>query len=135
MMKALRCGFTPEIGVPVNHTEFRTLMELYFRPGMPMKHYAYTVGLECGSFTYLADRLEEKGLIRRCAAQDRRCTALALTPQGDSAAKALRAQFDAHVAERLEALSAKEREELGAAVRTIEHTLKQLEKQHGSDKT
>ncbi len=134
MMKALRCGFTPEIGVPLNHTETHTVMELYFRPGMTMKHYAHAAGLECGSFTYLADKLEEKGLIRRCSSQDRRCTALSLTPEGNRAAEALRTQFEAYVSARLEVLNPAEREGLDTAVKTLEHTLKQLEKQHGSDK-
>jgi len=135
MMRALRCGFTPEIGIPLNHTEFRTLMELYFHPGMPMKHYAHAAGVEYGSFTYLADKLEEKGLIRRCSAQDKRCTTLCLTPEGIRGTEKLRAQFDAHAAARLEALSAEEREALAAAVRTLEHTLERLERQHGSEKT
>jgi DNA-binding MarR family transcriptional regulator len=134
MMRALRCGFTPDIGIPINHTEFRTVMELYFNPGMPMKHYARTAGVEYGSFTYLADKLEEKGLIRRCSAQDKRCTTLCLTPEGTRSAEELRAQFDAHAAARLEALNAEERAELKAAVRTLEHTLERLERQHGSNK-
>lgn len=131
MMRTLRCGFTPEIGMPINHTEFRTLLELYFYPGMPMKHYARTAGIEYGSFTYLADKLEKKGLIRRCTAPDRRMTTLCLTPEGTQAAESLRAQFDAHAAARIEALTAGERMELNAAVRTLEHTLKQLERKHG----
>ena len=135
LMRALRCGFTPQIGVSLNHTEFRTLLELYFSPGMPMKHYAHAAGIEYGSFTYLTDKLEKKGLIRRCAAKDKRCTTLCLTPEGKQSAKALRTQFDAHVATRLEALSAEERMALEAAVRTLEHTLEQLERQHGSEKT
>ena len=63
-----------------------------------MKHYAHAAGIEYGSFTYLTDKLEKKGLIRRCAAQDKRCTTLCLTPEGTRGAKALRTQFDAHVA-------------------------------------
>jgi len=134
MMRTLRCGFTPDAGVPLNHTEFRTLLELYFNPGMPMKHYAHAAGLEYGSFTYLADKLEKKGLAHRCVAQDRRCTELCLTSEGIRVTEALRAQFDAYAAARLEVLSAEERGELEAAVCTLEHILKQLEKQHGSAK-
>ena len=131
MMRALRCGFVPKIGVPVNHTEFRTLLELYFQPGRPMKHYAHTAGVEYGSFTYLADKLEKKGLIRRGSTQDKRCTTLYLTAEGERAAVELRAQFDAYAAGRIETLTGEERAALDAAVRTLEHILKQLERQHG----
>lgn len=134
MMRTLRCGFVPDVGMAVSHTEFRTLMEMLRQPGMPMKHYARMTGIESGSFTYIAHKLERKGLVQPACGHDRRCTMLCLTPEGERVAAALRVQFDAHAASRVAALTAEERAELDAAIRILEHTLKQLERQNGPKK-
>jgi DNA-binding MarR family transcriptional regulator len=50
---------------------------------MPMNRLADTLGCDASNVTGLVDRLESRGLVRRCASPgDRRVRVLALTPAG-----------------------------------------------------
>ena len=132
LLRALKIGFNPEEGFPLNKTEFITVMELRTSPGMPMKHYQRAAGIESGSFTYLADDLENKGIAKRVtAAADKRRTILELTDAGMLMADALTSRADAHVAEKLSVLTDEQRQRFLSAMAILEDTLTQLEKQHG----
>jgi DNA-binding MarR family transcriptional regulator len=132
LARELKSNFTPEEGFPLNKTEFVTLMELKTYPGMPMKHYQYAAGIESGSFTYLADDLEKKGVARRVPAEDdKRKTVLELTDTGSRMADVILARADVHVSKKLASLSDSQRAEFAAAMSVLEDILTQLEKQHG----
>lgn len=50
---------------------------------IPMRHVAETLACDASNVTGLVDRLESRGLVRRCPSQaDRRVTMLDLTPTG-----------------------------------------------------
>ncbi len=132
LTRELKCGFNAAEGFPLNKTEFITVMELRMYPGMPMKHYQCAAGIESGSFTYLADDLEKKGIATRVpAADDKRKTMLELTEAGTRMADTLTARADAHVAAKLSSLTDEQRQRFLSAMAVLEETLTQLEKQHG----
>ena len=132
LLRELKSGFNPEDGFPLNKTEFITVMELRTYPGMPMKHYQCAAGIESGSFTYLADDLEKKGIAKRApAADDKRKTMLELTDTGTLMADALTARADAHVEAKLSVLTDEQQQRFFSAMAVLEDTLTQLEKQHG----
>jgi DNA-binding MarR family transcriptional regulator len=132
LTRELKSNFYPEEGFPLNKTEFVALMELKTNPGKPMKHYQCASGIESGSFTYLADDLEKKGIARRVpAADDKRKTVLELTDAGSRMAEVIHARTDAHVSEKLAVLTDSQRADFAAAISVLEDILQQLEKQHG----
>ncbi|UJA21761.1 MarR family transcriptional regulator [Thermoleophilia bacterium SCSIO 60948] len=60
----------------------------------PMSEIATTIGCDRSSMTWIADRLEERELIRRVpAAGDRRVTLLELTPEGRRVREAIEARL------------------------------------------
>jgi DNA-binding MarR family transcriptional regulator len=97
-----------------------------------MKHYQQATGIESGSFTYLADELERKGIVRRApAADDKRKTVLSLTETGGHIADVICARADDHVAEKLTNLTDEQKQDFVTAMSVLEDILTQLEKQNG----
>lgn len=85
-----------------------------------MKGICRQVGLEAGSFTPVADRLIEKGLLERYQdPDDRRRILLRLTAAGESAGKDMRDLINAHLSRRLSVLDEGELTEFTAALNTI----------------
>lgn len=111
IMKVLAEDFKPNIGIPLKKVEGKALMEIKFSEGRPMSYYCEKVSLENGSFTYLADKLEEKGFIERIDdAADRRKKVLVLTPKGKEATDEIHAQFQNHLMSKLAVLDDRDKE-------------------------
>jgi len=73
------------------------------------------------SMTRIAGRLEEQGLVARVAdSGDRRVSRLAITPEGESLLTETRNRRDAYLANRLQALTEKERNDLVKAIPLLE---------------
>ena len=70
---ALIRGFELSASIKLNLTEERTLINICLHPDEPMGIYSKQAGLSKGSFTFVADSLEKKGLVTRTPmAGDRR---------------------------------------------------------------
>lgn len=72
-------------GVPLDLSPAQCHVLHLIEPGepMPMNRLADTLGCDPSNVTGLVDRLESRGLVRRCASPgDRRVRVLALTPAG-----------------------------------------------------
>lgn len=67
----------------LNPTEFAVLELLYHKGDQQIQHIGEKVLLSSGSITYVVDKLEEKGLLRRrpCS-EDRRVSYAAITEEG-----------------------------------------------------
>lgn len=111
----------------LNYSEKRTLMYIYNHGGRTMTEYSKRVGLARGSFTTVADSLEDKGLVGRVpGADDRRKCMLVLTEAGKEAAREIDSRFKKHIAARLNCLTEEELEDLKNALVTIETTREKL---------
>jgi len=128
LMHHLAESFQPNLSIPVKRSEVKTLFEMKEHPGMMIKHYQDAAEIGSGAFTYLADKMEAKGLIRRVTAEDdKRKTVLELTEAGKRLCESLKEQFDAHVLHRLSCLNAQELEEMSTVTNTLARLLKKME--------
>jgi MarR family transcriptional regulator, 2-MHQ and catechol-resistance regulon repressor len=85
----------------LNPTEFAVLEFLYHKGDQPMQQIGGKILLASGSITYVVDKLEQKGLLRRIACpNDRRVTYAQITEEGK---KFISDIFPAH-AEQIHAL-------------------------------
>lgn len=67
----------------LNPTEFAVLELLYHKGDQPMQQIGGKILLASGSITYVVDKLEQKGLLRRVACpNDRRVTYAQITEEG-----------------------------------------------------
>ncbi|MEH7121048.1 MarR family transcriptional regulator [Neobacillus vireti] len=67
----------------LNPTEFAVLELLYHKGDQPMQQIGGKILLASGSITYVVDKLEQKGFLRRIACpNDRRVTYAQITEQG-----------------------------------------------------
>lgn len=119
--KTLMSDLRPEtVTVDLNRTHWRTLLHIADSGPDCMKGICRQVGLEAGSFTPVADRLIEKGLLERCPdPNDRRRTLLRLTSAGVSAGTEMKDVINAHFSRRLSVLDEAELSELATALNTI----------------
>ena len=89
--------------------EFGVLEALYHKGSMLLGEVQRSLLVSSGGVTYLVDRLEKRGLVRRdeCA-EDRRARYAVLTPDGEAF---VRRVFPAHAAEVRQSVAALTREE------------------------
>lgn len=67
----------------LNPTEFAVLELLYHKGDQPLQQIGGKILLASGSITYVVDKLEQKGLLKRVACpNDRRITYAVITDQG-----------------------------------------------------
>jgi len=67
----------------INPTEFAVLELLYHKGEQPLQHIGDKILLASGSITYVVDKLEKKGFLRRVACPtDRRVTYAQITDDG-----------------------------------------------------
>jgi len=121
LKKALMRDFRPNHeDEDLNATHFRTLMYLEHHGPACMTQAGRHVGLEAGSFTPVADRLVEKGLVERLPdPDDRRRTLLSITPEARPVVEGIRTAMRDHFARRLSVLDDGMVADLAAAVRSI----------------
>ena len=128
MLGVLLEGYVLETPVKLNFSEIKTLMFLQKNEGNPMTDYSKKVGLTRGSFTAVADRLEEKGLIERATvSDDRRINALLLTQEGKRVARKIGDHFNQHIAGKVARLDDCDLIDLKNALETIAAIMEKLQ--------
>lgn len=116
-----------KIKTGLNFSEEKTLLYIHKHEGACMGEYSKKVGLARGSFTAVADSLENKGLIVRVPRiDDRRKYTLILTEEGKSIAREIDAQFKQHIAARLARLPKEDLSNLKNALEIIAATMDKL---------
>ena len=120
--KTLLSDFHPEISPEgLNRTHWRTLMYISDSGSDCMTGIGRHVGLEAGSFTPVADRLIDEGLVERYPDPgDRRRILLRLTPRGKIISDKLRERMKDHFSARLSILNDAELGNLVSAMKTIQ---------------
>ncbi len=126
-MRTLLEGGNIKTAANLNISEEKTLMYIHKHEGCTMTEYSKRVGLARGSFTTVADSLEQKGLVERVSgADDRRKCVLILTKEGKSIAQEIDSQFKQHVATKLARLAEEDLSNLKNALETIAATMEKL---------
>ncbi|MDC7249817.1 MAG: MarR family winged helix-turn-helix transcriptional regulator [Sphaerochaetaceae bacterium] len=127
LMHYFSSSFKPCFEMPIKKNEVRTIIELYYHPGKPMKHYIDSVDMESGSFTYLADKLEKKGIIKRTPSKnDKRVNVLELTDKGKMVAKKLNNNFTLHISHLIKDLDDEDLKEMEEAIKSLEKVYEKL---------
>ncbi|WP_442858754.1 MarR family winged helix-turn-helix transcriptional regulator [Bacillus sp. KH172YL63] len=104
----------------LNPTEFAVLELLYHKGDQPLQQIGGKILLASGSITYVVDKLEKKGYLKRNACpKDRRVTYAQITENGRELIDDIFPNHEKRIHELMSALSAEEKEE------TI-HMLKKL---------
>lgn len=120
-------GSNIQTAAKLNISEEKTLMYIHKHEGCTMTEYSQRVGLARGSFTTVADSLEEKGLVGRVPdSDDRRKYALVLTEEGQRVAREIDVQFKQHIAARLASLTKEDLSNLKQALEIIAATAEKL---------
>lgn len=118
--RILNGDFFPDISLNLKKADTKTLMQIKFSEGKPMSYYCSKVELEHGSFTYIADKLENKGLLERVHIDgDRRKKILKLTEEGRIFSDEIHSQFCRHLSEKLNLLNDREIDELVQALKIL----------------
>jgi len=125
----LRGTFKPEVNKNIKKNEMKTLFAISNNPNKPMKYYVEIIDMENGSFTYLADKLVNKGLIRKeQAKEDKRITVLNLTKKGEEVTSSLKSNFEAHISKLLSTLSEDDLRDLSKSIELLDDILNKLQK-------
>jgi len=122
-------GFRPELSGRIRPREIHLIKLIDSDPNEPMRFYAEHIGLEKGSFTYLVDVLEDKGLLNKASeGVDKRRKTLTLTDLGKEYLEDLKNQFDKYLEEAFINYTAQDKEDLKVAYETITRLAKKLPK-------
>ncbi|MFZ7121983.1 MAG: MarR family winged helix-turn-helix transcriptional regulator [Eubacteriaceae bacterium] len=125
-------GSVINIPIKISISEERTLMCLLNYEGDPMTEYSKRVGLNKGSFTSVADRLEKKELIERISiSEDRRKYGLILTDKGKRIARKIESDFNEHVAKKVAQLEKKDILDLENSLETLVKIMYKLKERNG----
>lgn len=120
-----------EIDIPIklSQSEENTLLHIFKCAGKPMSEYSRKVGLSKGSFTSVADSLEDKGLIKReTSKEDRRIVVLYLTDEGNKLGKKVDDDFTKHIETKIAHLNEEDTDKLKAALEVIVNSIDSIRK-------
>ncbi|MDC7223246.1 MAG: MarR family transcriptional regulator [Spirochaetales bacterium] len=129
LMKKIMTGFSPDMEPSgLNVTHHRTLLLLENRGDLCMKEICCDLGIEAGSFTPVADKLTEKGLLVRIPdSRDRRRTLLSLTEEGRVFTDELKGKMGEYMTRRLAHLESEQVDRFLEALQVIDEVNRALE--------
>lgn len=111
----------------VNPTEFAVLELLYHKGRQPLQQIGHKILLASGSITYVIDKLEKRGYLKRHAcSNDRRVTYADITDDGRDFMNALFPRHEAQLHHLMQALSADEKEQAIVLLKKLGLSIKDL---------
>ena len=127
LLKQLTKDFVLKTDISLKKAEFHTLMQIKLQQGKTMKYYSEKIDLFDGSFTYIADKLEKKELIKRVIDEtDKRKKILILTELGNKVITQIQNQFEEHLIKKLELIDENDKKELFAAIDSLSNIYNKL---------
>ncbi len=131
LIRVLKYGYNNETIYPLKAADISTLIMIDKFPNQLMHFYSFRLDLENGSFTYVANKLENIGLIQMVISEeDKRKKFLVLTEEGKKEVIRLRIKLNSHIEKKLSVLSEEDRLQFSEAMNTIRGlTLKLLEQE------
>lgn len=122
-------GFRPELPAKIRPREIHLIKLIDSDPKEPMHFYAEHIGLEKGSFTYLVDVLEDKGVLNKISeGEDKRRKTLALTELGNQYLADLKEQFDKYLEVAFADFTEEDKKNLEFSYKTITELARKLPK-------
>ncbi len=104
----------------LNLTEFAVLELLYHKGDQPIQRIGEKILITSGSITYVVDKLQQKGYVKRVACPtDRRVTFAALTEEGRSFIERIFPQHEALVEKLFDVVDEHDKQQLIAALKTV----------------
>lgn len=111
----------------LNPTEFAVLELLYHRGKQPIQKIGQKILLRSGSMTYVVDKLEKRGLLRRVfCEEDKRVTYMSITQEGIDLIDAIFPEHEQNIESIMSGLSIEEQDmaielvkKLGLSVKTL----------------
>ncbi|WP_141771826.1 MarR family transcriptional regulator [Rossellomorea aquimaris] len=111
----------------LNPTEFAVLELLYHKGDQPLQQIGGKILLASGSITYVVDKLEKKGLLKRVACpKDRRVTYAQITDAGQSLIDTIFPNHEMRIHELMSALTSEEKSEVIELVKKLGLSIKNL---------
>lgn len=111
----------------LNPTEFAVLELLYHKGKQPLQQIGNKILLASGSITYVVDKLESRGYIKRISSDsDRRVTFATITNEGKTFMDNLFPKHEQQLVELMNALSEKEQLEAIELVKKLGLSIKKL---------
>lgn len=127
MVGRLKGGFSMDYKPRIKKNETHVLMEIKHNPHRTISDYLKFIDLESGSFTYVINKVEQKGYVKRKVARDdRRKTILELTDEGHRVTDELERQVSLHLTELMAGLNEQDFAELNKAIGILEEILNKL---------
>ncbi|MFF3923397.1 MarR family winged helix-turn-helix transcriptional regulator [Paenibacillus lactis] len=110
----------------LNPTSFAVMEILHNTGRLPIQQIGSQLLLQSGNVTYVVDRLEDKGLVRRSPCpEDRRVIYAELTPQGEALMQRLYPEHERQILYALEGLNEEEKLQLIRLLRKMGEYAKQ----------
>jgi MarR family transcriptional regulator, 2-MHQ and catechol-resistance regulon repressor len=111
----------------LNPTEFAVLELLYHKGDQPLQQIGGKILLASGSITYVVDKLEKKGLLKRVACpKDRRVTYAQITDEGRGLIDSIFPNHEMRIHELMSALTPEEKSEVIDLVKKLGLSIKNL---------
>jgi MarR family transcriptional regulator, 2-MHQ and catechol-resistance regulon repressor len=111
----------------LNPTEFAVLELLYHKGDQPLQQIGGKILLASGSITYVVDKLEQKGFLKRVACpKDRRVTYAQISETGRSLIDRIFPNHEARIHELMSALSPEEKSDAINLVKKLGLSIKDL---------
>ncbi|KSU62310.1 transcriptional regulator [[Bacillus] enclensis] len=111
----------------LNPTEFAVLELLYHKGDQPLQQIGGKILLASGSITYVVDKLEKKGLLKRVACpNDRRVTYAQITDEGRSLIDKIFPNHEMRIHELMSALTQEEKSDVIDLVKKLGLSIKNL---------
>ncbi|WII38014.1 MarR family winged helix-turn-helix transcriptional regulator [Paenibacillus thiaminolyticus] len=115
----------------LNPSEFAVLELLHHKGPTPIQQIGGRVLLASGTMTYVVDKLEKKGYLKRCpCAQDRRVIYAELTEQGASLMQDIFPKHAQALHQLMEVLPAEEQEQLTSLLKKLGRHIAQVNTNH-----
>jgi DNA-binding MarR family transcriptional regulator len=128
LLKYFMGSFKPGFDTGLKKNELKAIFVINMKPDQQMKYYAKKIEMKFGSFTYLVDRLEEKGLIIRASLEsDKRVNVLKLTDAGKEFSEKIHIEYLKHVSKVLDRLDEDDLEKFKTSIGLMECVLNKLE--------
>jgi MarR family transcriptional regulator, 2-MHQ and catechol-resistance regulon repressor len=104
----------------LNPTEFAVLELLYHKGDQPMQQIGGKILLASGSITYVVDKLEQKGMLKRIACpKDRRVTYAQITEEGKKFIEEIFPEHAEQIHELMSSLTEDEKEQAIALLKKL----------------
>lgn len=111
----------------LNPTEFAVLELLHHKGPQPLQHIGNKILLASGSITYVVDKLEQKGYLKRVTCPtDRRITHASITAEGTALIESIFPAHEAYIHDLMSVLDDEEMEQATSALRKLGLSIKNL---------